>query len=128
MHLREPRTQPVGPGYAATGRASSEDESMQLSNIFQPDAGSAAIAKAIRDDGYAIVSHLLDDDALARLEADLNPYLERTATGTEDFWGFHTKRFGALRKRSAVAQEMARFHNQIPGKRRMGRKPCGDTG
>ena len=77
-----------------------------MSNRFSPDTPREEITAAIRQDGYAIIERVMDDAALGRLRAELQPHVDVTDTGTEDFWGHHTKRFGALIPKSATAREM----------------------
>lgn len=81
-------------------------KTMPLSNYFDPDSSSADIAEAVREDGYAVVEGLLDRAGLKRLRADLDPWIENTSFGDEDFWGHRTKRFGALISKSAEAQQL----------------------
>jgi hypothetical protein len=47
-------------------------------------------------DGACIVRDVLDAEALTRLNADLNPWIERSKVGADDFTGRFTKRTGAL--------------------------------
>jgi ectoine hydroxylase-related dioxygenase (phytanoyl-CoA dioxygenase family) len=61
-----------------------------------PNSKASEIVDAMRRDGACIVRDVLSDDALARLDADLSPWIERSQTGADDFTGRLTKRTGAL--------------------------------
>jgi ectoine hydroxylase-related dioxygenase (phytanoyl-CoA dioxygenase family) len=61
-----------------------------------PHSKAAEIVAALQRDGVCIVSDVLCEDALARLEDDLTPWIERSQAGADDFTGRHTKRTGAL--------------------------------
>lgn len=84
----------------------SKGHPVDLNNRFAPDADISVIAKAIADDGYAVVERLLDDSTVSKLETELSPWLDQTEFGSEDFWGHRTKRFGALIQKSKVAQDL----------------------
>ncbi|NNF78303.1 MAG: hypothetical protein HKN05_09780 [Rhizobiales bacterium] len=77
-----------------------------MANRFAADADQEEIVRAVRRDGYAIVERVIDDAGIAQLKAELEPYLKDTSVGTEDFWGHHTKRFGALIAKSEMARQM----------------------
>ena len=77
-----------------------------MTNRFQAGANQNEIVQAVRRDGYAIVERVIDDAGIAQLKAELEPYLKDTDVGTEDFWGHHTKRFGALIGKSEMARQM----------------------
>jgi ectoine hydroxylase-related dioxygenase (phytanoyl-CoA dioxygenase family) len=61
-----------------------------------PNSKASEIVDAMRRDGACIVRDVLSGDALARLDADLSPWIERSQTGADDFTGRLTKRTGAL--------------------------------
>ncbi len=77
-----------------------------MGNRFPADAARAEIIAAVRRDGYAIVERAIGDADVARLKEELAPFLSETDVGTEDFWGHHTKRFGALIGKSEIARQM----------------------
>src|SRR3546814_17593341 len=68
------------------------------------------LARELRRTGYCIVPDLIPPDAIAALDADLDPVFAATPFGRGDFYGHRTKRFGALMKRSAWAQALALEH------------------
>ena len=65
-----------------------------------------AAAQAVRDYGYVIVRDVLSGERLERLRAELEPHLDAMETGTEEFGGMKTKRFGALLRRVPMSREM----------------------
>ncbi len=87
---------------------------MSLRNRFPSDCRAEHVSEAIKRDGYAVVEHLLDPVSLQRLRSELDPWVDKTEFGDEDFWGHRTKRFGALIAKSRIAQEML-IHPTILG-------------
>jgi ectoine hydroxylase-related dioxygenase (phytanoyl-CoA dioxygenase family) len=57
-------------------------------------------------EGYCIIPGLLPVEALAALEADLDPIFTATPLGQGHFYGFNTKRFGSLPRRSRHAEAL----------------------
>ena len=55
-----------------------------------------AILTALAKDGACIVEGVLSPEDLAALDADLNPLIDQTPMGVEEFGGLSTKRTGAL--------------------------------
>jgi ectoine hydroxylase-related dioxygenase (phytanoyl-CoA dioxygenase family) len=76
------------------------------------DADGDAILRALDADGAAILSNVIEADFLARLVAELQPYIDRTPTGRDDFTGQHTQRTGALVARSPLCRELV-MHERI---------------
>lgn len=71
-----------------------------------PAAGSQeAIADAIARDGACILEGVLDTDLLARIDAETQPLMERSAKGVDAFTGLNTTRTGALVARSPACRE-----------------------
>jgi hypothetical protein len=83
-------------------------------NTFSADAAPGTVSASIREEGYAVIHGMLDDDGLARLRGDLDPLLDATPCGSEAFMGYKTKRFGALLSRSPAARDMA-LHPMLLG-------------
>lgn len=61
-----------------------------------PDCKAGEIVAAMQEDGACIVRDLLSEAQLDRLAADLEPWIDRSKTGADDFTGRQTKRTGAL--------------------------------
>ena len=77
-----------------------------LSNVFPCDASVDSVTDAVRRDGYAIIEQAANSASLARVKAELGPHVDETVHGAEDFWGYKTKRFGALIAKSKAVQEL----------------------
>ena len=60
----------------------------------------------LQRDGYCIIPDLVSPMSLQRLEKDLEPAFEQTRPGRGDFYGYRTKRVGALLRRSSIAAEL----------------------
>ena len=54
-----------------------------------------------------IIEGILDNEDLDQVKSDLSPYLDASPTGENLFWGFKTKRIGALMARSPKCRELA---------------------
>jgi ectoine hydroxylase-related dioxygenase (phytanoyl-CoA dioxygenase family) len=57
-------------------------------------------------DGYCIIPSLLPSGTVAALERDLDPVFDSCGFGDGDFYGYRTKRFGSLLRRSERAAEL----------------------
>ena len=70
-------------------------------------AGADEAAASIRQHGYVIVDELVPQATMDRLEAELDPYLEKSAYGAiPGFDGPHTRRTGSLIARSPLVREL----------------------
>lgn len=56
--------------------------------------------------GYCIIPDVVAPDTIAALEQDLNPIFAATPMGQGHFYGYRTKRFGGLLRRSPRAQAL----------------------
>ena len=65
-----------------------------------PDCSVDQVSEAMQRDGACVIRDLLDEETLSRLNADLEPWIDRTETGFDDFGGRLTKRTGGLVARS----------------------------
>jgi ectoine hydroxylase-related dioxygenase (phytanoyl-CoA dioxygenase family) len=70
------------------------------------------ILSIINHDGAVIVKHVLSPADISQFRAELDPYMEATTDGQDDFSGRSTTRTGALVSRSEKAREMV-MHPQI---------------
>ncbi len=61
-----------------------------------PDSKASEIVAAMQRDGACIVRDVLSAETLARLDADVKPWIDRSEPGADDFTGRQTKRTGAL--------------------------------
>lgn len=56
--------------------------------------------------GYCIIPNAVPTATIAELEADLDPVFAATPFGQGRFYGYHTKRFGSLLRRSRHAEAL----------------------
>lgn len=63
-------------------------------------------AECLNRDGYCIIPDLLPASDLLELESDLDGQFEQTPFGDGDFYGYRTKRFGRLLRRSRIAEKL----------------------
>jgi len=73
---------------------------------LDPSTSADKIAEILERDGACIVDRLVDAQVLGKLRAELAPYIEATAMGTDSFSGRRTKRTGGLVARSETAREI----------------------
>ena len=73
---------------------------------FGRDVSAEDISAALRDHGVAIIERLLDDETCDRIAVELQPWLEATPLGADDFSGVTTRRTGALLTRAPSSVEM----------------------
>jgi ectoine hydroxylase-related dioxygenase (phytanoyl-CoA dioxygenase family) len=74
--------------------------------VFDADADRADISAAVAEDGAAILADVLDGDWLDELNRELDPWVESTPGGRDDFTGRLTRRTGALVARSPRCREV----------------------
>jgi len=72
---------------------------------LKPSESPERIAEILERDGCAIVDRLASAEDLARVRAELDPYIEATAPGVDGFSGRNTRRTGALIARSPAARD-----------------------
>jgi ectoine hydroxylase-related dioxygenase (phytanoyl-CoA dioxygenase family) len=63
---------------------------------FGPDANAEEVTAALTGHGAVIIERLLDTTACDRLAAELQPWLDTTPLGADDFSGLNTRRTGGL--------------------------------
>lgn len=71
-----------------------------------PDTPIDDIIAVLNKDGALILRDVLTPDGVDRVNAELNPYVEATAPGADDFGGRHTTRTGALVARSPATRDL----------------------
>ncbi len=72
-----------------------------------PIATADEICATLATDGCVVVDDLASPAEVERLHADLEPYFQRRATCTGQFFGYHTRRVEALITKSAMVRELA---------------------
>jgi hypothetical protein len=70
------------------------------------DTAPAAVAEIVKEEGAVIVVGVASSRLLDSIEAELEPYLEATPPGPDDFTGFLTRRTGSLIARSPAARQL----------------------
>jgi len=61
-----------------------------------PDTPVERIMAILDQDGAVVIERLLPEPVMARIQAELDPYLRRAYHGEGEFWGFKTKRVASL--------------------------------
>jgi len=69
-------------------------------------ADGSAIAAVMRRDGAVIVDDVADDAMLDAFFAEMQPFVDATPAGSDDFSGRSTRRTGGLLARSVTAQDL----------------------
>ena len=62
------------------------------------------VAEALARDGCVVVEDLLPDDRRARVTRELDPFVEATRQGNDEFTGRETRRTGGLIARSPTSR------------------------
>lgn len=73
---------------------------------FDADADSDEILRALREDGACVLVDVMSDDLRSRVGDELQPFIDATPTGRDDFTGRLTGRTGALVARSEASREL----------------------
>ncbi|MDF1836077.1 MAG: phytanoyl-CoA dioxygenase family protein [Alteraurantiacibacter sp. bin_em_oilr2.035] len=60
----------------------------------------------LQNDGYCVIPDLIPESSIAALDADLEQDFAEAPLGQGDFYGFRTKRFGSLLRRSSWACDL----------------------
>ena len=63
------------------------------------------IARALTTIGAAIIERLVDESTVDRMLAEMQPHVEATSYGSDNFTGLTTKRTGALLARSVTSRD-----------------------
>jgi ectoine hydroxylase-related dioxygenase (phytanoyl-CoA dioxygenase family) len=71
-----------------------------------PTSTPEEVAAALRADGACIVDHLVDNDTMDRVAADMAPHVDLTPEGGDDFIGRKTRRTGSMIARSPASREL----------------------
>ena len=72
---------------------------------FAPGADPDDIARALTTIGAAIIERLVDESTVDRMLAEMQPHVEATSYGSDNFTGLTTKRTGALLARSVTSRD-----------------------
>ena len=82
---------------------------------FPADVAIDRLVEAVEVDGAAIVEGVLGPGQLARVNAELEPWVEATGPGRDGFSGFRTHRTGALVARSPACREVVMHPTILAG-------------
>ena len=74
---------------------------------FENDASSEDVAQALNDAGCAVIEQLAPDDLMDQVGSELEPFVELTPMGLDDFTGKQTRRTGSLIARSRSFHKLA---------------------
>ncbi len=85
-----------------------------MTHRFAPDTDPAEVAEFLADQGYAIVEHVVADDVMDRLAAEVAPHVDASAGGRDVYDGMHTRRTGSLIARCPTARELV-MHPTVLG-------------
>ncbi|MFM7892212.1 MAG: phytanoyl-CoA dioxygenase family protein [Actinomycetota bacterium] len=72
---------------------------------FTADASATDVAAALNTAGVTIIERLVPEPTVDALLAEMQPYIDATPHGADDFVGRNTKRTGALLARSTTSQQ-----------------------
>lgn len=70
------------------------------------DCSAAEIVQQLKQDGALIIKDLLSPQQVDQVVAEVQPYIDKTPTGRDEFTGRTTRRTGALAARSASCREL----------------------
>jgi ectoine hydroxylase-related dioxygenase (phytanoyl-CoA dioxygenase family) len=73
---------------------------------FTRNSPATDIVEALREFGVAIIERLVDDTVCDAVQREMQPYIDATPNGSDEFSGLHTTRTGALLARSTSSQQM----------------------
>jgi ectoine hydroxylase-related dioxygenase (phytanoyl-CoA dioxygenase family) len=75
-------------------------------NHLPPTATPDDVAAALRKDGYVIVDNLVSNELMDQVAEELDPYVDLTPPGRDDFVGRLTRRTGSLIPRSVASRKL----------------------
>ena len=81
---------------------------------FDADAEDEEILTALREDGACVLVDVMGENLKSRVSEELQPFIEATPTGRDDFTGRLTGRTGALVARSEASRELV-MHPTLTG-------------
>lgn len=87
---------------------------MPAIQTFLPNAPFADVEAALRRDGAVILKDAVDTATLAKINAELKPFIDATTPGQDVFGGFQTTRTGAVMARSPSSGALA-LHPTVRG-------------
>ncbi|MCS5674726.1 MAG: phytanoyl-CoA dioxygenase family protein, partial [Acidimicrobiales bacterium] len=79
---------------------------------FDADADNEEILEVLREDGACVLVDVMDENLKSRVNDELQPFIEATPHGRDDFTGRLTGRTGALVARSEASRELV-MHSTV---------------
>jgi len=73
---------------------------------FDKDVSADVVVESLRTHGYAIIDELASNALMDRIAAEMEPHIEATPYGRDNFVGKITKRTGSMIARSPAAREL----------------------
>jgi ectoine hydroxylase-related dioxygenase (phytanoyl-CoA dioxygenase family) len=73
---------------------------------FTPDVDAARLIAALETDGYAIVENLAPVSVMDQIQADMQPFIDNTVFGYDNYLGKKTRRTGSLIARSQASHAL----------------------
>jgi ectoine hydroxylase-related dioxygenase (phytanoyl-CoA dioxygenase family) len=92
---------PVAPGLTHAGRPTP----MSLRHL-PPTCTKEEVAAALRADGACVVDNLVTNALMDRVVEEMEPYIDLTPEGDDDFIGRRTRRTGSLIARSEASRDL----------------------
>ena len=71
-----------------------------------PEATVEEVVQLLRQDGALIIKDIISTQVVDQLTAEMQPYINATPTGRDEFTGHTTRRTGALAARSAACRDL----------------------
>ena len=71
-----------------------------------PEATVEEVVQLLRQDGALIIKDIISPQVVDQLTAEMQPYINATPTGRDEFTGHTTRRTGALAARSAACRDL----------------------
>ncbi len=71
-----------------------------------PEATIEEVVQLLRQDGALIIKDIISPQVVDQLTAEMQPYINATPTGRDEFTGHTTRRTGALAARSAACRDL----------------------
>ncbi|MEE2785051.1 MAG: phytanoyl-CoA dioxygenase family protein [Pseudomonadota bacterium] len=73
---------------------------------YDPDTPTEILVEAVKEDGAAIIRDVIDIDTVQKMTEEVQPYIDSTPMGGDDFAGRHTQRTGALVARTPTCRDL----------------------
>ena len=73
---------------------------------FTAESSADEVASALAADGVAIVERAVPESVVDAVLAEMEPHIQATPTGIDDFMGRNTRRTGSLLTRSTTSHDL----------------------